>query len=64
MESLNEDIKRRYYLANFLCKKVEELVDEYNSERGQAMTIIECTMYVEAMSKLKDIQRTLRINNI
>jgi hypothetical protein len=60
---IKEDLTRRKKLSVTLNNIINELVTTYNSECGQTMTIVEMTMFVEAMNKLKDVSNSCKKEN-
>jgi len=63
MSVIREDGPRRKKLSVTLDNIIYELITTYNSECGQTMTIVEMTMFVEAMNKLKDVANSCKKEN-
>jgi hypothetical protein len=63
MSVIREDGPRRKKLSVTLDNIIYELITTYNSECGQTMTIIEMTMFVEAMNKLKNVSNSCKKEN-
>ena len=53
----NEDRRR---LAISIEAQVSSLTATYNSRVGESMTVVEMTLFVEAMNKLVDVAKNLR----
>ena len=63
MSAIKDDQPRRRKLSTTIGNIVNELVVAYNSECGQTMTVVEMTMFVEAMNKLKDVSKSCSKEN-
>ena len=63
MSILMQDLPRRKRLSLTINNIVNELIAAYNSECGQTMTIVEMTMFVEAMNKLTDVANSCKKEN-